>query len=87
MEIGPMTYIFGAGVLTVVTIVAFRITFFTVQQRTTAIVQRLGRFLREAGPGIHVKVPFLDRVVGRVNLRVQQLDVEIETKTEDNVFV
>lgn len=62
-------------------------TLFTVQQRTTAIVQRLGKFVREAGPGLHVKIPFIDRVIGRVNLRVQQLDVTIETKTEDNVFV
>lgn len=62
-------------------------TFFTVEQRTAAIVQRLGKFMREAGPGIQVKLPLIDRVVGRVNLRVQQLDVEIETKTEDNVFV
>lgn len=62
-------------------------TFFTVEQRTTAIVQRLGKFVREAGPGLHVKVPFIDKVIGRVNLRVQQLDVKIETKTEDNVFV
>jgi len=61
--------------------------FFTVQQRTVVIVQRLGKFLREAGPGFRAKIPFVDRVVGRVNLRVQQLDVEIETKTEDNVFV
>lgn len=61
--------------------------FFTVEQRTVVIVQRLGRFLREAGPGLHVKLPFIDRVVGRINLRVQQLDVKIETKTEDNVFV
>ncbi len=62
-------------------------TFFTVEQRTAAIVQRLGKFMREAGPGIQLKIPFVDRVVARVNLRVQQLDVEIETKTEDNVFV
>lgn len=62
-------------------------TFFTVQQRTTAIVQRLGKFVREAGPGLNVKVPFIDSVAGRINLRVQQLDVKIETKTEDNVFV
>ena len=61
--------------------------FFTVEQRTAAIVQRLGKFLREAGPGLHVKIPFIDKVVGRINLRVQQLDVKIETKTEDNVFV
>src|SRR5688572_23728496 len=62
-------------------------TFFTVEQRTAAIVQRLGKFMREAGPGLHVKIPFIDRVIGCMNLRVQQLDVRIETKTEDNVFV
>lgn len=86
METQPI-WIFGAGVLAVATISLFVAAFFTVEQRTAAIVQRLGKFLREAGPGLHVKVPFLDRVVGRINLRVQQLDVEIETKTEDNVFV
>jgi regulator of protease activity HflC (stomatin/prohibitin superfamily) len=62
-------------------------TFFTVEQRTAAIVQRLGKFMREAGPGLHVKIPLIDSVIGRINLRVQQLDVRIETKTEDNVFV
>jgi len=62
-------------------------TLFTVEQRTVAIVQRLGKFVREAGPGLHVKFPLIDRVIGRINLRVQQLDVKIETKTEDNVFV
>ncbi len=87
METQLVTYLFGAGVLAIAMIAVFRATLFTVEQRTTAIVQRLGKFVREVGPGIHVKVPFIDRVVGRVNLRVQQLDVEIETKTEDNVFV
>ena len=43
--------------------------------------------MREAGPGLHVKLPFADKVAGRVNLRVRQLDVEIETKTADDVFV
>lgn len=62
-------------------------SFFTVEQRTAAIVQGLGKCMRETGPGIQVKIPLEDRVVGRVNLRVQQLDVEIEAKTEDNVFV
>lgn len=75
------------GSVTLIAIVALSLTFFTVEQRTSAIVQRLGRFVREAGPGLNIKVPFIDRVIGRVNLRVQQLDVNIETKTEDNVFV
>jgi regulator of protease activity HflC (stomatin/prohibitin superfamily) len=87
METQLVTYLFGAGVLAVAMVAVLRATLFTVEQRTTAIVQRLGKFIREVGPGIHGKVPFIDRVVGRVNLRVQQLDVEIETKTEDNVFV
>lgn len=76
-----------AAVALIAAITALMSTFFTVQQRTVAIVQRLGKFTREAGPGLNVKVPFLDRVAGRINLRVQQLDVKIETKTEDNVFV
>jgi regulator of protease activity HflC (stomatin/prohibitin superfamily) len=79
--------ILGLAVLGLAMFSVFGATFFTVEQRTTAMVQRLGKFVREAGPGIRVKIPFIERVVGRVNLRVQQLDVEIETKTEDNVFV
>ncbi len=76
----------AAGVgITVIAILSA--SFFTVEQRTAVIVQRLGKFLREAGPGLHVKIPVIDRLVGRINLRVQQLDVKIETKTEDNVFV
>jgi len=82
-----MPYILGAGVLGFAALTVFAAAFFTVEQRTVAIIQRLGKFVREAGPGIRLKIPFIDRVVGRVNLRVQQLDVEIETKTEDNVFV
>lgn len=60
---------------------------FTVNQQTAAIIQRFGKFQRVAGPGLNLKVPFIDTVATRVNLRVRQLDVEVETKTEDNVFV
>ena len=75
------------GIVALAAIAALIFTFFTVEQRTVAIVQRLGKFVREAGPGLNLKIPFIDSVAGRVNLRVQQLDVKIETKTEDNVFV
>ncbi|MGE0549131.1 MAG: SPFH domain-containing protein [Kofleriaceae bacterium] len=78
-------FVLGVGALVLLTLLLLAL--YTVEQQTVAIVQRLGKFHREAGPGIHVKVPFIDRVVARVNLRVQQLDVRIETKTEDNVFV
>ncbi len=61
--------------------------FFTVQQQSCAIVQRFGRYVRTARSGLNVKVPFIDHVAQRVSLRVQQLLVEVETKTSDNVFV
>ncbi len=80
-------YIIALLVLVLFLITVAKATFFTVQQRSVTVIQRFGKFVREAGPGIHTKIPFIDRIVGRVNMRVQQLDVEIETKTEDNVFV
>jgi regulator of protease activity HflC (stomatin/prohibitin superfamily) len=61
--------------------------FFTVATAEAAVVQRLGKFVRVAGAGLNFKMPWLERVAGRVNLRVQQFRVEVETKTRDNVFV
>jgi regulator of protease activity HflC (stomatin/prohibitin superfamily) len=61
-------------------------TLFIVRQQTIAIVERFGRFHRSVGPGLWVKIPLVDRIVQRVSLRVQQLVVEIETKTKDDVF-
>lgn len=75
------------GVSGAVLLALLAASFFTVEQRTAAVVQRLGKFVKEVGPGLHMKIPYFDKIAGRVNLRVQQLDVRIETKTEDNVFV
>ncbi|MCB2156907.1 SPFH domain-containing protein [bacterium] len=61
-------------------------TFFIVHEKTAAVVERLGRFHRIAMPGWHWKSP-LDRVAGRLSLRVQELNVHVETKTLDDVFV
>jgi regulator of protease activity HflC (stomatin/prohibitin superfamily) len=60
---------------------------FIVRQQTAAIVERFGRFKRIATAGLNIKIPFVDRIAGRLSLRIRQLDVEIETKTKDNVFV
>lgn len=61
--------------------------FFTVDTQTAAIVQRFGRFMRVAGPGLNFKTPWIESVVAKLDLRVQQHDVQVETKTKDNVFV
>jgi regulator of protease activity HflC (stomatin/prohibitin superfamily) len=60
---------------------------FTVPTAKAAVVQRFGKFVRVAGAGLNFKVPWIEQVVAKVDLRVQQLDVKMETKTKDNVFV
>lgn len=61
-------------------------TIFMVRQQNIAIIERFGKFHRIAGPGLRVKIPLVDHIVHHVSLRVQQLNVDIETKTKDDVF-
>lgn len=60
---------------------------FTVKQQSAALIERFGRFMSVKSSGLQFKIPFVDRVAGRVSLKIQQLDVLVETKTKDNVFV
>ncbi|HEY0282470.1 MAG TPA: SPFH domain-containing protein [Rhizomicrobium sp.] len=74
-------------ILAVIALSALMSIVFTVKQQTCAIVERFGRYVRTARPGLNFKVPFIENIVQRVSLRVQQLIIEVETKTLDNVFV
>ena len=61
---------------------------FTVEQQTVAIVERFGKFRRLAEPGLHWRLPFgFEHVASRQSLRIRQLDLDVETKTHDDVFV
>ncbi len=60
---------------------------FTVKQQNVAIVERFGKFKKAAPAGLNFKIPLIDHIAGRLNLRIQQLDVRVETKTKDNVFI
>ena len=62
-------------------------SFFTVKQQTSAIVERFGKFQSIRHSGLQLKIPVVDRITGRLSLKIQQLDVIIETKTLDDVFV
>ena len=63
------------------------LSIYTVKQQTFAVVERFGKFSRIADPGLHFKWPIVESIVGRVSIRVRELNVEVETKTSDNVFV
>ena len=62
-------------------------SFFTVNTAQVAIITRFGKFLRVADPGLNWKTPYFDSVDGIVSLRVNQIQLTMETKTRDNVFV
>ncbi|MCG7463811.1 SPFH domain-containing protein [Corynebacterium tuberculostearicum] len=61
--------------------------YFIVRTREAAILERLGKFQKVAHAGLHFKMPWVDRVRDKISLQVRQLDVMVETKTKDNVFV
>ncbi|WP_373518532.1 SPFH domain-containing protein [Pricia sp.] len=62
-------------------------SFFTVKQQTAVAIERFGKFQSIRGSGLHMKIPIVDRIAGRLSLKIQQLDVIVETKTLDDVFV
>ncbi len=84
-----MNVVFGSMgfLLLIVALFLALSSFFTVQTAETAIITRLGKFQRTASPGLGWKVPLIDKVEGRVSLRVDQIVLTMETKTRDNVFV
>lgn len=62
-------------------------SFFTVKQQSAAIIERFGKFLSIRQSGLQLKIPIVDKVAGRLSLKITQLDVIVETKTKDDVFV
>lgn len=81
-----MSY-FIVPILAFIFIFLIFLTFFIVKQQSAAIVERFGKFTSVRHSGLQIKIPIVDSVAGRLSLRIQQLDVVVETKTKDDVFV
>ena len=73
--------------LSLLSVVVLMGTLFIVKQQTAAVVERFGRFQSIRQSGLQIKIPVVDRISGRLSLKIQQLDVIVETKTKDDVFV
>ena len=58
-----------------------------VRTQTVGIVEDLGQFKKLIDPGFHFLMWPIQSVAGTLSLRIQQIDVNCETKTRDNVFV
>jgi len=68
-------------------IILVPLTFFIIKQQTAAIIERFGKFTSIRHSGLQLKIPVIDRIAGKLSLKIQQLDVVVETKTKDDVFV
>ena len=63
-------------------------TLYVVRQQTVVIIERFGKYQTTSGSGIHVRLPFgIDKIAARIQLRLLQSEIVVETKTKDNVFV
>jgi regulator of protease activity HflC (stomatin/prohibitin superfamily) len=80
-----MYFVYGVVILFVIGTIFSG--FFQVRTAEAVIIQRMGKFNGVANAGINFKLPWLDQIAGRIDLRVQQLALDVETKTKDNVFV
>ncbi|MDR1739912.1 MAG: SPFH domain-containing protein [Bacteroidales bacterium] len=68
-------------------LILFFSSLFIVKQQEAAVIERFGKLNAIRHAGLHIKIPIIDRVVRRLSLRINQLDVMVETKTLDNVFI
>ena len=84
MDTPTMVVLFVLFIIVLFTVLG---SFFTVNTAQVAVITRFGKFLRVANPGLNWKVPFIDTVAGMISLRVNQINLTMETKTKDNVFV
>jgi regulator of protease activity HflC (stomatin/prohibitin superfamily) len=82
-----MTTLFVLLSIAFVILIVLSASLFTVSQQSAAIIERFGKFVRIANAGLNIKIPFIEHICGHVGLRLTQIDVEVETKTYDNVFL
>ena len=76
-----------SGVIVVIVLAVLCASIFIVPQQQAYIIERFGKYNKVQFAGIHAKIPFVDRISTKTNMRVSQLNVQLETKTLDNVFV
>lgn len=90
IEFNPFDFLFSKFLTAALIVLAFALlfkAFFIVHQQHPKVVERFGRFLKIAHPGLNFKIPFIDRVVATISLLTYNVTIPVVTQTKDNVFV
>ena len=80
-----MGFLYALLVIAVIIAILFLSTLFIVPQQQAYIIERFGKFNKVQFAGIHIRIPFVDRIAMKTNMRVNQLNVQLETKTSERL--
>ncbi|HFI0435846.1 TPA: SPFH domain-containing protein [Streptococcus suis] len=88
MVLGPIVFIGSFLFFVLIALILIASGLYVVKQQTVAIIERFGKYQKTSTSGINFKIPFgVDVIAARIQLRVLQSEIVVETKTQDNVFV
>ncbi|AER22117.1 MULTISPECIES: SPFH domain-containing protein [Streptococcus] len=88
MVLGPIVFIGGFLFFVLIALILIASGLYVVKQQTVAIIERFGKYQKTSTSGINFKIPFgVDVIAARIQLRMLQSEIVVETKTQDNVFV
>ena len=88
MVLGPIVFIGGFFFFVLIALILIASGLYVVKQQTVAIIERFGKYQKTSTSGINFKIPFgVDVIAARIQLRMLQSEIVVETKTQDNVFV
>ena len=66
-----------SGVIVVIVLAVLCASIFIVPQQQAYIIERFGKFNKVQFAGIHIRIPFVDRIAMKTNMRVNQLNVQL----------
>lgn len=88
MTLGPIVFIGSFLFIVLIALILIASGLYVVKQQTVAIIERFGKYQKTSTSGINFKIPFgVDIIAARIQLRMLQSEIVVETKTQDNVFV
>ncbi|MGQ7320894.1 SPFH domain-containing protein [Streptococcus suis] len=88
MLLGPIVFIGSFLFFVLIALILIASGLYVVKQQTVAIIERFGKYQKTSTSGINFKIPFgVDVIAARIQLRMLQSEIVVETKTQDNVFV
>jgi regulator of protease activity HflC (stomatin/prohibitin superfamily) len=88
MDPATMTSLITALVFVLLVVVLIIKTAVVVPQKSQFVIERLGKYAKTIGAGLHILIPFIDRIAYKRSLKEEVMDIPAQTCiTRDNVSV